>query len=171
MTLLRCFAPLNSVHVNMGSYIIPIIAVHINSCTMHVFAGQERHAGLRAAGFCRFSLFFMNGMNNYPGVAANSEETSQTLPSYRPQPTRRKTCRNTHQIPALYSLALRLSLCLSLVFSLCIFLCFGLFCPGVSLKLVFFLISLYNSHAFSLPFLSIYLFVLPFFLIHTNTWV
>lgn len=123
ITLLRCFAPLNSVRVNIGSHIIPIIAVHINSCTMHVFAGRERHAGLRAAGFCRFSLFFMNGMNNYPGVAANSEETSQTLPSYRPQPTRRKTCRNTHQIPALYSLALRLSL--SLTSFLC--LCFSLF--------------------------------------------
>lgn len=141
------------------------------NCCAHKFL---HHACVCGAGACDtlaseqldfvgFPCFFMNGMNNYPGVAANSEESSQTLPSYRPQPTRRKTCRNTHQIPALYSLALRLSLCLSLVFSLCVFLSFGLFCPGVSLKLVFFLISLYNSHAFSLPFFSIYLFVLPLF--------
>lgn len=43
------------------------------------------------AGFC----VFMNGMNNYCTVAASSEETIQSLPGDRLQPTRRKTCRKS----------------------------------------------------------------------------
>lgn len=48
-----------------------------------VFTGWGWHTSLRAAGFCRFHRFFMN---NYPAVAANSEETRETLPGYRHQP-------------------------------------------------------------------------------------
>lgn len=164
MTLLGCFAPLHPVHVNMGLQIIHIITVHINFCTVRAFVGRERHSGLRAAGFCRFPLFFMNGMNNYPGTAANSEETSQTLPSYRPQPTRRKTCRNTHQIPALYSPAASLA---HQVFFFLLLLCFCLCCCSVSLKLVFLHLALYLPLA-----LPLHLFICwsgSSFLDHTNT--
>lgn len=64
-------------------------------CT-HDFAGHVRAcradvtnaAQMDVAGFS----VFMNGMNNYCTVAASSEETAQSLPGDRLQPTRRKTC-------------------------------------------------------------------------------
>lgn len=37
---------------------------------------------------------FMNGLNNDPALAANSETKRQTLPGYKLPPTRRKTCPN-----------------------------------------------------------------------------
>lgn len=62
-------------------------AGHVRACRADV----TNAAQMDVAGFS----VFMNGMNNYCTVAASSEETAQSLPGDRLQPTRRKTCRKS----------------------------------------------------------------------------
>lgn len=79
------------VHIAIG-----MISVHINFCVINVCSqGGGDILSSEQLDFAGFTVF-LNCMNNYPGVAASSEEMRQTLPGYRPQPARRKTCQTPY---------------------------------------------------------------------------
>ena len=89
--------------------------VHVNTCARslwNISIISMCHSS-EAAATCRpqsswvsagFTVF-TNSMNNYPGVAANSGKTRQTLPGYRPEPTSRKPAEPFTKSPAHSSLA------------------------------------------------------------------
>ena len=89
------------VHVNTCSRSLWNISI-ISMCHSSEAASTCRpHSSWVFAGF----TVFTNSMNNYPGVAANSEKTRQTLPGYRPQPTSRKPAEPLTKPPAHSSVA------------------------------------------------------------------
>lgn len=142
--------------------------ISLNFCAMHVCSrGWDDTLASEQLDSAGFSVF-TNSMNNYPGVAANSEETRQTLPGYRPQPTRRKTCWTPHQIPcSLFCCSFSLSFAL---------VTFHLSFPSVSFSLCavwitrFVFLCVWSFRATSSSFLSIYFsFCASLFLDRRNT--